>query len=510
MQRWYVQFKDQLIGPINEKEIVKNIKAGKIPSKSYLCREGDVEWYPATEISFCFHEFHGEQIDMDVELMPERQWVVLQLQDSGDYDQDGPYATREILSKIAKGDLDYSDRIWRPGMQSWERIGELSSFVPSAIFDEEKQVDIQPEPLLTKETSEDLLQSVAQLEGKDLLTYAKDMIPHEAEGEDLTQSRQFRKKEELSIDEINQMSFSFGHNKQADKIPSEDLRSRHIPKNYRLTNLISKIRENLGRVAAVGVLLLLVGFLLKHFIVIEPSTPANASEKKISEYKKAHLKIYGQALNSLRPKLEIRSNYKKETQLHLEIIGVESKILNHYRFHSSKSLTFLPGEKIEVNLADERLADGYYIVKAKLGNLKTQKEIFIGVNDIQFESRLKQFNIQKKKRSELEQKILQSVSEDLEKRTEELISTLERDKLSTMEWKSFYNSWKRKFYESAHTELRSFSGETRHKFVNVDDFAKLKNLRLDLWKTTKEIDPQKPQDFVSKVQDIKSNLQNIQ
>lgn len=507
MQRWYVQFKDHLIGPISEKEILKNIKNNQIPSSSYLCREGELDWAPALETAFCAPFFTGEQMDMEVDIIPERQWVVLQSADAGEYEQDGPFATREILQKIALGELDYSDRIWRPGFQTWERIGELSQFIPSSL-EKNSVEDEEPKPLLTEEVSDELLSSVARFEGRDILEYAKEVKPDEAEGEDLTQKRE-RFMKEPTQDEINQMSFSLNENRKAEAAQaSDEVRQRWIPKNMRVEGIVANLKANFSRVFAVGVLIFLVGFLMKHFIVIEPTTKLEAKEKekKVSEFKKPSLRIYGVALNSMRPRLEIRSNYDREDQLKLEILGREGKILNNFRYRTEKELGFMPGENLEVFLAEDQLADGLYIVRASLGTLRAEKEIFIGVNDIQFESKLKQFNIQKKKRAELEKKIIKSVSGDLKKRSAELVKTLNRRKLSSLDWKSFYNSWKRKFYKSAHTELRSFSPETEGKFVNVNDFRELKKLRLELWKTSKEIKARTRKESVKQVRAIQDKI----
>lgn len=516
MQRWYVQFKDQLIGPCSEAEIIKNIKLDKIPSRSYLCREGETDWTPALDTEFCMHYFLGEQMDMEVDIIPERQWVVLQAADGGDYEQDGPFATREILSKIALGELDYSDRIWRPGFQTWERIGELSNFVPSGLMDERinlEEEQAEQKVLLSEEGSDELLGSVARFEGRDILEYAQDVIPEEAKGADLTKARE-RFNQTPSQDEINQMSFSMSENKKAAAAqPSVEEVSRWIPKNLRVEGLVANMKSNFSRVFAVGVLLLLVGFLMKHFVVIEPTTTLEAKEKQkstdLSSFKKPSLRIYGLALNSMRPRLEIRSNYDREDQVKLEIIGREGKILNHFRFSIEKELVFVPGENMELYLSEDQLADGLYTIRASLGNLKAEKEIFIGVNDIQFESKLKQFNMQKKKRLDLEKKILKKVAGDLEKRSSELLKTIKRKKLSKLDWKSFYNSWKRKFYESAHTELRSFSPETENKFVNVTGFRKLKELRLELWKASKEIKANKRSKSLSGLTKINSKIQKL-
>ena len=450
---------------------------------------------------------------MEVELMPDRSWVVLIANTYGEYEQDGPYTAREVLIKIASGQLDYSDRVWRPGFQTWSRIGDLSAFVPSTLLDSEQKTQSQEiennKRLLSEESEEELLQSVAQLEGKDLLEYAPEAKPFEAEGEDLTRQKTARFQKEPSIDEINQMSFPLENKQAAAAQVSEEVSKKWIPENLRVRGLVSNLKNNFSRFFAVAVLLLLVGFLLKHFVVIEPTTSLEAKEKSLSAIQKKSLRLYGVALNSLRPRLEVRSNYDREDQLSLTVIGREGRILNHYRFRTEKKYSFIPGETLDISLSSLNLSDGLYTIKASLGNLRAEKEVFIGVDDIQFESKLKQFNSQKRKRSELEEKIIDSVAKDLENRAGELVEKMNKSKMTDVEWKSFYNSWKRKFYDSAHSELRSFSRETAEKFVNVDQFRSLKESRLELWKISKDLGPKVKEEERKKITKLRDEFRSM-
>lgn len=509
MHKWYVQFGERLIGPISEKEIQKNIKSSQIPSDSYFCLEGDSNWYPALQLDFVRDHFSGEQISLEVDAMPERHWVVLVASEDGEFVQDGPYAAREILSKIALGDLDYSHRIWKPGFQTWERIGDVSSFLPSKLDEDLNPIQELPnEPILSGADRRELLQSVANFEGRDILEYAEEAAPSEALTEDLTKKR-LKEKKELSIDEINQLSFSF-HNKNKSAVTqvAEESTKAWLPKLPKIKTRFS-FKIPLPRLFAVASLLICLGVLLHNFVKIEPSTQAVAEEKGFKDLQETHLRIYGTALQSLRPRLEIRSNYEREDQLHVEIIGRDNKILKNFRFHRSKSLAFIPGEDLEISLADGKMGDGFYLVKARLGNLKSEKEIFIGVKDVQFEMKLKQFNLQKRKRADLEEKILKQVNESLVERSDELNRMLDRKKLNSLDLKTYHNTWKRKFYDTAHTELKTFGPETSENYVYPDRFRDLKTLRIELWKATKDLSLANKEQTAKLVSKIRSDISQL-
>ena len=488
MQKWYVQFGDKLIGPLAESELVQSIRKGQISSQAYFCLEGDLEWYPGLSLEFFRPYFSGEQIAMDVEVLPERQWVVLLQTSSEDYEQDGPYATREILRKIATGELDYSDRIWRPGLPAWQRIGDLENFVPSRLLETTRAAVSPGEreiPAAVEEVSaQDLLAAVLPSSVVSPIAI-EETPPSEALTEDLTKNPA-RTSAPNRWEDLRQLSFNLQQKSRAKAAElSEQSVSRWLPK---MSSQALAHKNIWSRWFAALSLLVVLGLVLHNFVRIEPTREAVAENRKIETLQAPHLRIYTSGLQSLRPQLEIRSNYDREDQLQLEIHGVEGRILQNYRVHRSKSLVFIPGQDLQISLLDENLGDGFYQIKARLGNLTAEKEIFLGVQDVQFETRLQQFNSQKKKRAELEEKILQQVNQQLLLRSDEIQNKLQQKKITALELKSFHNEWKRKFYDTAHTELKAFSPETSHEYVYPEKFRELKSLRIDLWKLTKDIE----------------------
>ncbi|MFK8139313.1 MAG: DUF4339 domain-containing protein [Bdellovibrionales bacterium] len=493
MAKYYVQFGEKLFGPWTIKQLQNAAKKSAIPSTAYVCKEGSTDWFLASDIVPTSDYFNGEQFSMPVDSLPDRHWVVLvDTHGTGEFEQDGPFSTREVLTKVSMGEIDFSNRVWKPGFESWERIGDLESFIPSQLLREkssEDKVDFHNE-LLDNTSREELLQSVAVLEEKP--NESETLVPSESDGIDLTLRSANEKVFEIPLKEKAQkLQLEFNEAKTSPSYEvSNATTAKFLPVREKVKSLVEKAKESLPLVAGFLIAFSFLAYFGQKYISIDSSSKANATSSVNaikSGQEKLVLRLFGQGLSSMKPRLKIMSNFPLSDKLQIQILGREGKILNNYRFEKNLTVDFKPKQENLIPLIDLGLASGLYRINASLGNLKAEKELFIGVDDIHFDRELKLFNTKRKKRNELERKIIKNVASSLTERTKDLKTELKKKKLRKEDWQTFYNTWKRKFYKTAHTELRKFNEQNKGLYVNPEEFETLKRRRLDLWKEVKEI-----------------------
>ena len=81
--------------------------------------------------------------------------------------------------------------------------------------------------------------------------------------------------------------------------------------------------------------------------------------------------------------------------------------------------------------------------------------------------------------------------------------------LNSLDLKTYRNTWKRKFYDTAHTELKTFGPETSENYVFPDKFRELKSLRIELWKATKDLNLSNKEQTAKLVSKIRSDISQL-
>jgi hypothetical protein len=123
-------------------------------------------------------------------------WVILQRRDQGGFEQVGPFSARQIMQRLAAGELQYGDFAWKSGYEKWVRIGNVPELDRRCAERREHvyRSESGSEGLLAKDLSE----PCAKFNGEDLLgsvvrfrptekSILRDEVPDEASGPDLAQ-----------------------------------------------------------------------------------------------------------------------------------------------------------------------------------------------------------------------------------------------------------------------------------------------------------------------------------
>lgn len=496
MQRWYVQQRRKLLGPLTKSDIIQEIKNHRILSKDWICLEGESEWRPCMEISEFAAEFSGEQMDLAQQYEAEEQWVVLvekNNEENKSFEQSGPFSTRELISLLYKGEVEYSDRVWKPGFESWKCIGLIEDFIPTKVL--ESNSKLVDEKTIYEPINLNAIKSLP-LENKEI---SIEEIPTETDGLDLVKVGKIdRSNEQIAFPDESLGSYEPSHHEK-----ERLLKSLSINKD--------SLRQLALFVASALIVLILGSFVWSKLQFSINKSEANSSIE--SENQKKFLRIEAFALTSLSPKLKFISNADRDDKIHLSVRARSGQVLGVFHFEKELELDYSKDKTAELALANFKLPKGLYTFEASLGELKAQREYFVGLDDAVFQKELKNFRQTTWKRQELEKKILTSLSDELIVRAKELNIAYKKSKAKRTEWNNFYNQWKRKFYKTAHTELRRFSQTTETDYYYSDTFRDLKLARIDLWKMAKDmndaVESKKNKLATNKVQDLERSFFKI-
>lgn len=137
MNKWYYLVKGKAQGPVTENQIRDLIREHQLTLNDIIFKEGDSKWrriseFPETNFA---QEAVGETNLQQLVRLPTKsdsgKWVVLlkiQTETEIKFVQKGSWSTDEVKAAIQRGEVSYSDHIWKSGFTKWERIGDLDEF----------------------------------------------------------------------------------------------------------------------------------------------------------------------------------------------------------------------------------------------------------------------------------------------------------------------------------------------------------------------------------------------
>lgn len=136
--KWYFLVKGKIQGPITENQVREKLRTSELTLNDIIFREGDSKWKRVNE--FPENNF-SKEVQSDLNLhhfvklpknsdVPEKWVVLLNIQTDAEtkFVQKGPYSLEEVKDAIQRGEVSYSDHIWKVGFDKWQRIGDLEEF----------------------------------------------------------------------------------------------------------------------------------------------------------------------------------------------------------------------------------------------------------------------------------------------------------------------------------------------------------------------------------------------
>lgn len=178
MKMFYRLKNQRAQGPFSLEEMLHWVRTEELTALDPIFREGDEKWRPLSE----FAEFRSVLKEIKVK-KDQDSWVVLVKKEPGKktgYLQKGPFSTDQIREMLQKGEILYTDHIWKKGMSEWKKVSAVENFNPSTpTWDLPPPPQIFPPPEDT--SKEELLKKVIKKPQVPL----QEPKPSEASGEDL-------------------------------------------------------------------------------------------------------------------------------------------------------------------------------------------------------------------------------------------------------------------------------------------------------------------------------------
>lgn len=179
MKMFYRLKNQRAQGPFTLEEMLHWVRMEDLSALDPIFREGDEKWRPLSE----FAEFRAALNEIKVKKELDS-WVLLVKKDpskKGGYVQKGPFSTEQIREMIQKGEVVYTDHVWKKGMTEWRKVSSVEAFnPPTPVWDLPPPPQIFP-PVPKDVPSEELLKSVIKKPQAPL----HEPKPPEAFGEDL-------------------------------------------------------------------------------------------------------------------------------------------------------------------------------------------------------------------------------------------------------------------------------------------------------------------------------------
>lgn len=181
-EKWYFEDHGRAQGPITSLELVKMIRQGQLTQVDLVFKEGSQQWSPV--------ENYPELVDMLGQAVtePEAQWVTLRVTEvdgQEKYEQIGPYTTEQILQLVDRGQIKFSDYIWKPGFSNWVTLGtvdELAKPLASSV-----QVDMSLYQMPKHDIIEETQVTPIKSYKPQTTVLVDEPVPEEANGKDLTE-----------------------------------------------------------------------------------------------------------------------------------------------------------------------------------------------------------------------------------------------------------------------------------------------------------------------------------
>ncbi len=138
-RQFYVSHNGNIIGAYTPQDILRKIKAGDFEITDYLYDEDKTDWVLLAEhpVIKTMMEKEGvrpmqraqvKETALDKNQTNAGEWFILKGEN-----QTGPFVYHDVLRMLQEKIVFEYDYVWKPGMESWKRIAEISEFSPDTI-----------------------------------------------------------------------------------------------------------------------------------------------------------------------------------------------------------------------------------------------------------------------------------------------------------------------------------------------------------------------------------------
>lgn len=492
--RWFFSKDGKAHGPISSEELVEKFKDGSLVGTSHLFKEGEAQWKRAAEYSELQSNLHPKSEAPPSSPVLHGEWVALakSLEDTQvgkpRFIQKGPYSKAQILELIQTGELHWTDHVWTSGFTAWARISSLKDFNVGLSFEKEAEGS---EPQKTSEGPVLELNSHLQSESTSPM---REELPEEVTQPGLLTNAPAAE----PVEEIKSVATPAASEKAAasssvtGSVTEESVSI--VPRFWtrRRMALYGGTGATLGLILVVS--LLLSGPSTEKPSAPEPSrevasgpspieapvvsapAPAPAPVAPAPVVEPAFVRILPLKLESPAPQIAFETNVPIGEALKVSLVGKKGKILELARFEKSVQIAREQNIVPTLNLTKWNLPAGSYLVTVESKGVIESQEVFIGLKNRQFQSKLDQHN----KRIQLQAQAERRELLDFAKRARVLASKLEKgyekNRRDPKGWQAFLRVWGKELKTSQSGLVGKYKVENSNRYVNSKTIAGAKAL----------------------------------
>lgn len=123
---WYYENHGKAIGPISLRDLIHKIEKSELTLMDLVFKEGGHQWQPAERFSEITELIGNVTVESSAD------WIVLRATTASDgkvqQEQIGPFNAQQILDFLDKGQVRFSDYVWRVGYDKWVPLGRVDQF----------------------------------------------------------------------------------------------------------------------------------------------------------------------------------------------------------------------------------------------------------------------------------------------------------------------------------------------------------------------------------------------
>lgn len=509
MRKWYIQSKTSLIGPVNEKQAEILARNGRLKSLNWVCEVDSSDWNTAQDVEAFTDFFHLQQLDLLGDEDIDDTWVLLQekVDEAGQkiYEQCGPFKTREILSKLARGETAFEDRVWQQGFLDWKRIGEVDCFLPISFEEIEPELSEQLSEEVQNDTKSREMDFAISEKKKHIDLFKSEEKPKEA-GEDLLKDPyEFRLKE---------MELERKKKEGLDEYVSFKSRRRFGPRK-RSFSMPKKSKKFYGVISFIGLLITVI-FVRNYSLKQNQKQQLQAIAKKqiVDQWQQGpQLKLSYMSQDN-GGVLKFITNHRHSDKLKIKLIGKKGQILKVENIEKVKQYELLANKELVIDVSNWSLPRGYYELSAKYSDMVVNKKIFIGKKDSTFYQELQQHQRKLAQKKDREYSLVKIAAGKLRRQAERLESGFKNSRRNPLAWSNFYKRW-RKNQHRVQKSQQILVGTANTEFALKEEVKDLKERNKILWRTAKAmnshiINPRKPVPKLKSLRKIASDLRRVE
>ncbi len=433
------------MGPFSHEELERKIRNQEISRETQIHRLGESKWMPISSFEI-FESILKEKVSSRIP-HPEDDpiWVVLVEGEDGAYRQVGPLSRDDIYEKVHKGEIQFSDHVWKKGFSEWKKLTDLEELFPHT--DEEKK-----EKLNLNEDEEPILESVMTFSPKEISFEETVGVDEENLASEFGRPVEWEVVErDLEIEEpkleSKEIDFDLDESSKDKKesiLEESSISQENFPKPS--SRVQSQFLQNL--IVGAGVIIIFVATLAWLF-------GDKSEEQKVSQVVQKEISLThshsGKELDFFAPRHPMQN-------LNIRVESVKGKVLSKNSFEKVIRIELDKKGRTKVRLDQWAPQDGYYKVRARVGKASLERQIFIGPSKKNFEVRLSEFKSemaspvvvpappQNKIKVPKELQVTYQLARELEK-------GFSNSKSNPMAWRGFYQGWLKRYYGEGQNPL---------------------------------------------------------